>query len=151
MKIIYHCFGGSHSSVTAAAIHLGMLPTHRLPTSQELLAVPHFDKTGKNDFGIIREMGIDEYGNQVYVLGKKHLGERFNWVLQGMACLMGVEQELVVVNTMVYVNWIMMVRGFLSRRAGVPLVGRPLVCLGTRRAYFDLAALVKTVKIKVAH
>ncbi|HBC94637.1 MAG TPA: hypothetical protein DCZ10_17500, partial [Pelotomaculum sp.] len=26
MKVIYHCHGGTHSSVTAAAIHLGMLP-----------------------------------------------------------------------------------------------------------------------------
>jgi hypothetical protein len=40
MKIIYCCYGGSHSSVTAAAIHLDMLPLTRKPTSAELLSIP---------------------------------------------------------------------------------------------------------------
>jgi hypothetical protein len=31
MKIIYHCYGGTHSSVIAAAIHLGLLPEDRVP------------------------------------------------------------------------------------------------------------------------
>lgn len=151
MKVIYHCFGGSHSSVTAAAVHLGMLPTHRLPTVEELMQLPYFDKTGDDDFGLIKLMGTDEFGNQVYVLGKKAMGERFSRVLQGMAEIMGVEQDLIVVNTMVYVNWIMMVGGYLSRRMGLPAVGRPLVTMGTRRAFFDLVDVVKRIKLKVIH
>ncbi|HEX3010797.1 MAG TPA: DUF3189 family protein, partial [Syntrophomonadaceae bacterium] len=39
MKIIYHCFGGSHSSVTAAAIHLGLIEKHRPPSMEELMSL----------------------------------------------------------------------------------------------------------------
>ncbi|MGI6488630.1 MAG: DUF3189 family protein [Syntrophomonadaceae bacterium] len=151
MEIIYHCFGGSHSSVTAAAIHLEMLPTHRIPTREELMALPYFDKTTDNDFGLIKLMGVDGYGNRVYVLGKRSLGDRFSRVLKGVAELMGVERELLVVNTMIYVNWVMMLGGYVSRRIGLPMFGRPVVCYGTRKAFLDLVGLVKTVKVKAAH
>ncbi|HPZ72110.1 MAG TPA: DUF3189 family protein, partial [Peptococcaceae bacterium] len=33
MKIIYNCYGGAHSSVTAAALHLGLLPEARPATA----------------------------------------------------------------------------------------------------------------------
>ena len=95
-------------------------------------------------------MGIDGYGNQMYVLGKG-LGDRFSRVLEGVAELMGVERELLVVNTMIYVNWLMMLGGYVSRRVGLPILGRPVVCYGTRKAFLDLVGLVKTVKLKVAH
>ena len=45
MKIIYHCFGGSHSSVSAAALHLGLLDRQRTPTEEELVRIPYYDKT----------------------------------------------------------------------------------------------------------
>lgn len=151
MKVIYHCFGGSHSSVTAAAIHLEMLPTDRVPTHQELMALPYYDKTSDDDFGLIKFMGVDEYGNHIYVLGKKRLGQRFNRVLRGVADLMGVETELMVVNTMVSVNWIMMTGGYISRRMGLPGIGRPVVTLGTRKAFLDLVATVRAVKTQIAH
>ena len=44
MKIIYHCYGGSHSSVIAAALHLGLLAKDRIPNETELMAIPYFDK-----------------------------------------------------------------------------------------------------------
>jgi xylulokinase len=46
MKIIYHCYGGSHSSVLAAAIHTGRLNPERLPTGEELMALPYFTQSG---------------------------------------------------------------------------------------------------------
>jgi len=148
MKIIYHCYGGAHSSVTAAGIHLGLLPTHRLPTGDELMRLPYFDKTDGNDFGLIRMMGVDEYGNEVYVLGKKGMGERFSRTLEGMAKIIGAEQELRVVNTMACVNWIMMIGGYLSRRMGLLSIGRPLVIYGTRKAFFHLVKMVKDCQLK---
>ncbi|MGB3963216.1 MAG: DUF3189 family protein, partial [Tepidanaerobacteraceae bacterium] len=35
MKIFYCCYGSAHSSVVAASIHLGLLPSDRVPTSRE--------------------------------------------------------------------------------------------------------------------
>jgi len=149
MKIIYHCFGGSHSSVTAAAIHVGLLPTNRPPSAQEFMALPYFDKTPGDVYGVIRFMGRTSEGDEVYALGKKNLGGRLNQVFMGLAELLGVEDQVVVVNTMPYVNIIMMVGGFLSRRLGIVMPGRPILIWGTRLAFPGLVGLVKTIKTKM--
>lgn len=151
MKIIYHCFGGSHSSVTAAALHLGLLPKHRLPTYDELMSLPYFDKTNDDDFGSIRFMGIDEFGNDVYVLGKKSLGDRFTRILTGVAGLLGCQDKVLVVNTMNQVNWSMKLGGFTSRRLGIVFLGRPVVTRGTQSAFYHLLNTVETTKLKATN
>ncbi|MGE5415190.1 MAG: DUF3189 family protein [Acidobacteriota bacterium] len=146
MIIIYHCFGGSHSSVTAASIHLGLIPADRVPSNEELMSLPYFDKTPKGDWGTIRPMGVDENGNMVYVMGKKNLGDRFNHMLMGLADLAGIQNDIKVINTVQCVNLLMMLGGFTSRRLRIVKVGRPIVIFGTQRAFFSLAQLVTNVK-----
>ncbi|MGI5921399.1 MAG: DUF3189 family protein [Syntrophomonadaceae bacterium] len=148
MKIIYHCFGGSHSSVTAAALHLGLLEKHRPPTQDELMSLPYYDKTSNNDFGRIHFMGVDEYGNEVYVLGKKSLGDRFSHILTGVAEILGEANQIIVVNTMDRVNLSMKLGGFTSRRMGISFLGRPVVVRGTKNAFFDLVNLVEITRLK---
>ena len=58
MKIIYNCYGGAHSSVTAAAIHLQMLPETRKPSAAELLNLPYYDAQVGKDHGRIRFLGL---------------------------------------------------------------------------------------------
>lgn len=148
MKIIYHCFGGSHSSVTAAALHLKMLDNSRLPTGEELMKIPYYDKTMKGDFGSIRFMGTDEFGNDVYVLGKKSLGDRFSNVLMGVARILGAEDQILAVNCMNRVNWSMKLGGFTSRQLGFPFLGRPVVTRGTQRAFMRITNLVEITRLK---
>ena len=57
MIIIYRCYGGTHSSVMAASIHLELLPGDRKPAGKELLALPYFDRQNGADFGKIFYMG----------------------------------------------------------------------------------------------
>jgi len=149
MKIIYHCFGGSHSSVTAAAIHLGLLSTSRIPTFQELMALPYFDKTPGKVYGVIRFMGQTGEGDEVYVLGKKNLGSRMDRIFMGLAELLGVKDQVVVVNTMHYVNLLMMAGGYLSRRMGLVSLGRPILVWGTRLAFPQLVRVVERVKNEI--
>ncbi|MGE5404597.1 MAG: DUF3189 family protein, partial [Candidatus Saccharibacteria bacterium] len=149
MIIIYHCFGGSHSSVTAASIHLGLLNSARVPTKAELMNLPYFDKTPKNDWGSIRPMGIDDKGNMVYVMGKKNLGDRLDQMLMGIAKLAGVQNNVKVVNTVQCVNWLMMLGGFTSRRLRIVKVGRPIVLFGTQKAFYSIARLVNKVKASI--
>lgn len=148
MNIIYHCFGGAHSSVTAAALHLGLLPKDRLPTLQELMAIPYFDNTDNSNFGSIRFMGLDEYKNAIYVLGKKSLGDRYTNIIHGIAEIMGVRHQVLAVNTMPHVNWVMKIGGFISRRVGMVFIGRPLVGLGTRKVYWALVNLVEITRLQ---
>lgn len=149
MKIIYHCFGGSHSSVLAACLHLGLISKERLPSTEEMLALPYFDKTDKRDFGRIRFMGVDEEQNEVYVLGKKSLGDRYDRVLKGIAAILGKEDEVMVVDCMSRVNVAMKLGGFTSRRMGWARLGRPVLGQGSRRAFLNLVNLVEITRLQI--
>lgn len=148
MIIIYHCYGGSHSSVVAAALHLGMIDKSRVPTEDELMNIPYYDKTGKSDFGTIRYMGTDEVGNSIYVMGKKSMGDRYNNILRGVAQILGMDEQVMPVNCMSRVNWSMKLGGFTSRRLGIASLGRPVVSRGTQRAFFQLVNLVEITRLK---
>lgn len=150
MKIIYHCFGGSHSSVTAAAVHLGLLDKNKIPTGQDLMKIPFYDKTTNADFGTIRFMGKDELGNEVYVLGKKSMGDRYSQILLGVAGVLGAEDQLIVINCMKWVNWSMKLGGFTSRRLGFPFIGRPVVTRGTQKAFSHIIKLVEETKSRLS-
>jgi hypothetical protein len=148
VKIIYHCYGGAHSSVIAAALHLKMIEKHQLPTENEMMAVPYYDKTDDSDFGSIRFMGVDEDGNEVYVLGKKGMGDKYSRILMGVAHILGAADDLITVNCLNRVNLSMKLGGFLSRRVGLIFPGRPVLLRGTRGAFMTLVNLVETVRLK---
>ena len=148
MKIIYHCYGGSHSSVIAAALHLGLLAKDRIPNETDLMAVPYFDKTTNADFGSIRFMGKDEYNNEVYVLGKKNMGDRYSNLLKGIAKILGEEEQLLAVNCMNRVNMFMKLGGFSSRKMGLVSLGRPVVVQGSRKAFLELVNLVEITRLR---
>lgn len=149
MKVIYHCYGGSHSSVTAAALRLGMLNKGKLPAPEDLMALPYYDKTNDSDFGSIRYMGSDENGNDVYVMGKKSLGDRFNKILMGVAEILKKDDQLIVVNCMHHVNWSMKLGGFTSRRLNLTYLGRPVVSWGTKKAFAQLVNLVEITRLRI--
>ncbi|WP_027363384.1 DUF3189 family protein [Desulfotruncus alcoholivorax] len=149
MKIIYHCYGGTHSSVTAAAAHLGLLPDDRPPQTEELLAVPFFDTKEKNDHGDITIMGIDQYGNEICFVGqrgKPHLLENIVNSLAEHFAIPGDQFKLV--NVMYKVNLSMKVGGTFSRRFRWINSGRPLVAWGTAKAYGQILKLVNFVKAR---
>ena len=140
MKIIYHCYGGSHSSVTAAAIHLGLLSADKIPSGDELKNIPFYDRQVGNDHGLLRYMGNDEHGNQVYIIGRRNSSRILENMYQGLLQIYGINQrEVLTVNVMPYVNWRMVIGGFLSRKVGFIRLGRPIVGIGTRDAYLLLA------------
>jgi hypothetical protein len=149
MKIIYHCFGGAHSSVTAAAIHLGLIERHRPPSIDELNSLPYYDKTTNDDFGTIRFMGVDEFGHEVYVMGKKSMDNRLANILNAIAEMLGVADQNLMVDAMNRVNISMKLGGFTSRRMGLSFLGRPVVSRGTIKAFFTLVNLVEITRLKV--
>lgn len=148
MKIIYHCYGGAHSSVTAASIHLELLSTSRGPSLQDIQNMPYFDQQKNNDHGKLRLMGNDQYGNQIFIIGRRNSAIFLENIYQGMAEIFGMpDNEILMVNVMPYVNWRMVLGGFLSRRLGLINIGRPIVSIGTRDAFFKLLSLVQKVKM----
>jgi hypothetical protein len=149
MHIIYHCYGGAHSSVTAASIHLGLISPQKLPTAEEIMSLPFYDVPTQQDHGFLRFLGTDRQGNRVYIVGRRGLKKCFPTLIESLADLLDIpKEELLVVDTVPYVNWMMMLGGYTSRRLGLVSFGRPLVIEGTRRAYRDFVRLVKQVQAK---
>lgn len=148
-KIIYRCFGGAHSSVVAAAIHLEQLRTDSLPSDAELMRLTLFDRQTQDGHGLMHFFGFDERGMQVYCLGCRTAGETVERVLLQVAEVLGVREELYFVDTLHCVTFKMRIGGYLSRRWQLIRFGRPLVLDGTRKAFPALVKLVEKVKKEV--
>lgn len=147
MIYIYHCFGGAHSSVTTAAIHLNMLSSKNVPTKKEVLSLPLYDRVPVRNHGYIHFYGTDLENNEVYVIGLENISDRVIPVFQNLIRLFGVN-NVVLVNTLSYVNIAMKVGGVLSRALRLVFLGRPLVIWGTRGAWYHLRTLVKLGKVE---
>lgn len=151
MKIIYHCFGGAHSSVTAAALHLGWLPKDRLPTTEELKDLPYFDRPIGKDHGNIRFMGKDEFNNEIFVIGRRNESRTFENMAYGLINVFGLSGDgFRLVNVMPYVNWKMVLGGYTSRRLLITAIGRPVIMAGVKHAYWHIVSLVQKVKVYIA-
>lgn len=149
--IVYHCYGGSHSSVVTAAAHLGLLDPGRVPTASDLMALDYFDRMENEEHGRLRHMGIDEAGRLVYVLGCEGVNQRLVRCLRALMQEEHLEPDQVCfVNTLPYVNPLMRAGGFFSRALGWIAIGRPLVIRGTQRAFPQFAALARRVKKQLA-
>ncbi len=150
MHIIYHCVGGTHSSAIASAIHLGLLPKTRAATVQELLSIPYFDNTDKQEYGRIIHRGIDEYGNNIYTLSRQFTGSIMIRALKDLCIILtGSENHVIFINASTAVNNTMKIGGFLSRRLNMIAIGRPIVLKGCSKAYMDIAAIVTKTKENV--
>jgi hypothetical protein len=112
------------------------------------MEIPYFDKTNDADFGRIRYMGTDEFGHEVYVMGKRSFSNRYVDILMGVAEILGSKDKLIFVSCMDRVNWSMKIGGFTSRRLGIVPLGRPLVTWGTQQAFNQLVNLVEITRLK---
>lgn len=146
MKIIYHCYGGTHSSVTAAGIHLGRLPRDRVPGYRELTAQKLFDRRDMFDAGEIILIGSDYLGNEIYVVGRRSRPKLLYNVTESLVRLFDIDPgSLMLVDVSSYVNSSMRAGGFMSRRMGLVGLGRPIVTWGTLRNYSKIVAVVERV------
>ncbi|MBO8126688.1 MAG: DUF3189 family protein [Firmicutes bacterium] len=151
LKIIYHCYGSSHSSVVAAAIHLGYLPKDRPPTTSELINIPHYDRTMTRDLGTLFFFGRDAQGHEVYILGRKNAEELISNLVPSILKYYGhPPQEILLVNALERLSLLTTVGGTLSRGAGLVSIGRPLTIWGIKRCYFNFVQLVESVQKHIA-
>lgn len=150
MYIIYHCFGGAHSSVTAASLHLGLLPGDKVPAIKDILDLPLYDHATIEDHGHLRYMGQDVNGNQVYILGRRGLKKYMPKIIFSLAQTLNIPTDkIMLVDTIPCVNWLMVLGGFTSRRMGWVRFGRPLVAKGTQRAFKNFVRLVNKTKLMI--
>ena len=149
MIYIYNCYGGTHSSVLAAAYHLKRLDETREPTKREILHSHNFNKLVYKDRGKLYLHGIDEEGNKVYTVGRG----RSKVLIPGMYNLIEMLQNEEVLNEKVIfsncsptVPLPMTFGGLFSRWLKIDLIGVPLLIIGAKQAYQDIVRLVHYTK-----
>lgn len=147
MMVIYHCWGGAHSSVTAASIHLGILPADRVPTKEEFLRLAYFDRQRPQDHGKIFVLGVDEYGHKICFMGRRFYGEIVIRAIRGIGKVHHLDiNQVLFVDAMPCVNFLMMLGGSVSRALHIIAIGRPVVIRGTQQSYNRLVQLVEKAK-----
>lgn len=151
MKIIYHCYGSAHSSIIAAAIHLGHLPIDRTPEVDEIISLPDFDVSRNDSLGHLYYKGRDEHGNEVYTIG---MGPEMTLVKQSildMIELCGHEdrKEFLFAEALPHINRLAKTGGALSRRYGWVKIGRFMAAKGICQSYNGLTQFVKQTINKI--
>lgn len=147
MIIIYHCYGGTHSSVMAASLHLGLLPQDKKPTGKELLALPYFDQQSGADFGKIFYMGKDERGHEIFIMGCKNAGYIVERALINFCRIKGINpNDILIVDTVPCLNILMRAGGFISRGLHLVTLGRLFLIPGCRSAFKKIVKFVTRIK-----
>lgn len=150
MKIFYHCYAGAHSSVVASALHCGILPLERLPSLEEITAVPYFDQTSPNLVGTPYFMGHDEYNNEVFFIGMFRRSDLVKRAIYSFFELCEIPQEQSrFIDALHVINLSTKIGGGMSRRFGCVRTGRWLSSWGVQRCYPGFVELVKGVKYEL--
>lgn len=109
----------------------------------DILALPNFDATSKDQIGRVFKFGVDERGNNVYIAA---LGPGRQATLSALKLMLqecGVsELNSLIVNALSCVNLEVRVGGFLSRRLGLVSIGRPMCARGIIRHFKCFVSLV---------
>lgn len=147
MYILYHDYGGTHSAIVAANMHLNQLPMDHVPDKDTIRSLPLYDQLTPNDHGRIINMGTDEYGNTVSIIGVENKENMVIPAIKDMYFeLRKTLEDFLEIDTSSSVNVTMKIGGFISRSLRIPAVGQPLVLYGTQEAYMDIAQIVKNAK-----
>ncbi|MDF2520930.1 MAG: hypothetical protein K0R84_1558 [Clostridia bacterium] len=149
MIIIYNCYGGTHSSILTSAVHLGKLPSDRIPSKQEILNTEYFNKLRYKDMGRLIFHGIDELGNKVYTIGRG-TSRALVPAMRGLTLELHKECNLdecfAFVNTSGTVPPAMTMGGFFSRGLKIHSIGVPLLAIGARQTYMNIVKLADKTK-----
>lgn len=149
MLIIYNCYGGTHSSILASAIHLKELPDDRIPTKQEILNIKYFNNLTYSDMGRLIFHGADDEGNQIYTIGRgtsKALVPAMRNLAITLCKNKGIDEHFLFVNCSSTVPPLMTMGGFFSRGLHLDFIGIPLLTAGARQTYYNITKLVEKSK-----
>lgn len=147
VKLFYHCYGGAHTSVTCAAIHLGFLPLDRIPAPNEFLSVAHYDRMENKDLGTPQYFGRDELGIDIYIIGFKNVCNMMIPTIKSYLNANNIpSKDVLFVEALVKLHPITAIGGFSSRKLHMVSLGHPLTVWGIRRSYPIFVELVSKVK-----
>ncbi|QUL98867.1 MAG: DUF3189 family protein [Candidatus Fermentithermobacillus carboniphilus] len=127
-RVFYSCYAGTHTSVVASAVHLGLLDEEK-----DLSRLPYFDTRAMGEIGIPAFMGADPNGTEVYAMGTGWLFRELEAVLCDLVQVANPKAFLCICNVRGFLDLQAKIGGFLSRRFSLVLPGRRLIAASLRR------------------
>lgn len=147
MELFYCCYGGAHTSVTCASIHLGYLPDNRVPSAAEFAELPFYDKMDNHKLGTPVYMGRDIQGWDIYIIGMKNAK---TLVIPAIKSYLNVcsrdQSDFKLINALIELHPITSIGGVITRKLGLISLGRPMTIWGIRKTYPQFLKLVEEVK-----
>ncbi|NLK36270.1 MAG: DUF3189 family protein [Gracilibacteraceae bacterium] len=139
----------THSSILASAIHLKRIPADRIPTRQEILNLEYFNKLTYKDMGHLLFHGRDEYGNQVYSVGRG-ISKALIPAMRNPAITLcrnsPFDERFLFINCSSTVPPLMTLGGFFSRGLHLDFIGVPLLTAGVHQTYYNITKLIEKSK-----
>ena len=128
-RIFYVCYAGTHSSVIASLMHLGMIRPEDISARgpQVLSWMPYFDRRTTADIGVPVLLGRDESGSEVYALGTGWLGRRLELCLCDAVEVACPDARACFCSVRGFLDLPARIGGFLSRRLNLVMPGRSLI------------------------
>lgn len=149
-RVLYHCFGATHSSVVGAAIHCGILRRGGPVTSLEVATVPGFDRRASSDIGHAFYVGRDERGCEAFAIGFDGARGILTRASLDLLELMGpCPRHVLPADTLSVVSPLVRIGGYLSRRWSVVTIGRRIAAVGIAASARDLQAVVADARLAV--
>jgi Protein of unknown function (DUF3189) len=149
MIYIYNDYGGTHTTMLAAAFHLNKLPQNVELTKEQILNTDYFNKLNSSDMGKIIFHGTDDEGHSVYTVGRRNS----KFFVTGLECMFKLlekkkktGEKIIFSNTSHTVPLSMTFGGFFSRGLGIDVLGVPLLVKGAKQASAQIAYLVEQTK-----
>lgn len=149
MIYIYNDYGGTHTTVLAAAFHLKKLPRNVELSKEQILNTAYFNNLKASDMGKIIFHGVDDEGHSVYTVGRGNskffvpgLKNLFEILEKGI----GTGERIIFSNTSQTVPLSMTFGGLFSRRLGIDFIGVPLLVKGAKQASAQIVHLVEQTK-----
>jgi len=149
-RIFYCCYAGTHTSVVACALHLGMLKVTKLgdgkrpsEISGEISQLPYFDRRTTDEIGVPIFMGKDVYGSEVYAMGTGWLYHTLETVLCDIIEVANPKASACFCNVRSFLDFSAKIGGFLSRRFSVVSPGRKLIARSLSKKLPQIQEAVK--------
>ncbi|HHY75150.1 MAG TPA: DUF3189 family protein [Firmicutes bacterium] len=120
--VIYACYAGTHTSILAACIHLGLFKD-----GCDVCDLPFFDKRNVMDIGVPVLLGKDEHGAEVYALGTGWLSAPLEQAVCDLVELAYPRVRLCICSVRGFLDLQARLGGFASRRFRLVFPGRRLV------------------------
>lgn len=145
MKIFYYCYGGAHSSVIAAALHMDKIS---YPLNYEqVLNFPYFDLITPRQKGLPILLGKDNEGNEIYFVGYGKNKEMIVKLLKSFLQVNDIkDNDYLFVNALDKINWRVKLGGFMSKALRQKSLGSRISALGILLSGNQIKEKVEKVK-----